>query len=107
MEEKKKKKSGNEYLKEKIAQLEKEYAILLDTHKEEMETGRMKVRQLQETVDAQSKEISELTAKLHNEQSEHESDVKRIAAMADDLMHYMGWLRRWIWVTLRAEKFVG
>ena len=88
MEEKKKKKGGNDYLKEKIAHLE-------TLNKE-----------LHDTIDSQSKEISELTGMLHNEKNAHEADVKRLSAMADDLMHYMGWLRRWIWVTFRAEKFV-
>jgi len=47
-----------------------------------------------------------LTAELDGERKAHERDIKRMAAMADDLMHYMGWLRRWLWVTFRSDKFV-
>ena len=88
MEEKKKRKGGNEYYREKITNLGSQN------------------KELKNVIEIQSKKISDLTAMLHNEQSAHEADVKRLSVIADDLMHYMGWLRRWIWVTFRAEKFV-
>lgn len=92
MEEKKKKKGGNDYLKEKIAKLETELKTEVFEH-----------QALEEKYD---KDFRAYRSMLKDEKDAHEADVKRLSAMADDLMHYMGWLRRWIWVTFRAEKFV-
>lgn len=70
----KKHKSGNDYNKEKVAHLE-------NINKE-----------LHDTIDAQSKEISELTAQLHN--AKRECEEAQITAMS--YWNAMGWLRRWL-----------
>ena len=124
----KKRKNGNDYLKEKIAKLEAEntmfkqqradsasHAVKLQEQLDEevrehqaLENRYLRLKEdLQKTIEKQQREISKLTAELECEKRSREDDVKHLASMADDLLDHMGWLRRWLWITFRADNFVG
>lgn len=111
--EKKVNKNGDYYRKQKVAKLEADNAALQKKYNEEvgehkaLEESYVRLKnELNKTISQQQSTISKLTAELDGERKAHERDIKRMAAMADDLMHYMGWLRRWLWVTFRSDKFV-
>jgi len=111
--EKKVNKNGDYYRKQKLAKLEADHAKLQAEYKTEvsehqaLEESYVRLKNdLNKTISQQQSTISKLTAELDGERKAHERDIKRMAAMADDLMSHMGWLRRWLWVTFRSDKFV-
>lgn len=104
--EKKVNKNGDYYRKQKLAKLEAELKTEVSDHQALEESYVRLKNELNKTISQQQSTISKLTAELDGERKAHERDIKRMAVMADDLMHYMGWLRRWLWVTFRSDKFV-
>lgn len=79
MEEKKKKKGGNDYLKEKIAKLEEERDML----KQQRATASAKAVKLQEDLDEEVREHQALEKKYMTLLGVHDRDSVRIGEMND------------------------
>lgn len=124
MEEKKKKKSGNDYLKEKIAKLEEERDML----KLQRATASAKAVKLQEDLDEEVREhqalerryirlkdelngvidkqkttISQLSAELSCKEKAIEENAYRTCAIMDEMMRFMGPIRRWFFYHKHKE----
>ena len=97
MEEKKKKKGGNDYLKEKIAKLEAEYKMLHDTHVTEMARGRELLSQKDYTIENQRAEIKRLC-------NVADENAKYFGSIIDSLLGAMGFIRRAIWLYKHREE---
>ena len=80
-----KKKSGNDYLKEKIAKLEADKA------------------QLNGVIEKQKTRISELAAELVRADAKYKEGVNKFGEVMDEMMRYMGPIRRWIFYLKHKE----
>lgn len=125
MEEKKKKKGGNDYLKEKIAKLEEERDMLkqqraiasakavklqedLDEEVREHQALERRYTRLKDelngVIDKQKTTISQLSAELSCKEKAIEENAKYFGSIIDSLLGAMGFIRRAIWLHKHREE---
>ena len=107
METKKKKKSGVDYLREKVAKLEEENAQLkreitrlLSQELErtnELEILKIKVKNRDTSLVNSEKKVAKLNADLVSAEERLKSALIENESYAGQLLEHMGWFRRWTW----------